>query len=144
MRRLRRVPNGPRPAKPPFGLSLRVEDKRRSREDRTPSGGAWAFAPGDAIYIGRSERRVQQDAAADGTADDSVSEATVLRYDPDTAFAVRLGAVEVFEPRRKSIRSLPFCAVQVVPTGLRCETGGFAGDACPATNLLAAAADYVI
>ena len=34
--------------------------------------------------------------------------------------------------------------MQVVPTGLRCEIGRFAGDACPATNLLAAAADYVI
>jgi hypothetical protein len=34
--------------------------------------------------------------------------------------------------------------VQIVPTGIRCEFGGFAGDACPATNLLASAANFVV
>jgi hypothetical protein len=34
--------------------------------------------------------------------------------------------------------------VNVVPTGVRCEFGGYAGDACPATNLLASAADVLI
>jgi hypothetical protein len=32
----------------------------------------------------------------------------------------------------------------VVPTGIRCELGGFAGDACPATNLLSAAVDDLV
>ncbi|RMH15201.1 MAG: DUF3326 domain-containing protein [Acidobacteria bacterium] len=34
--------------------------------------------------------------------------------------------------------------VSIVPTGVGCEVGGYAGDAAPATRLLAAAADYVI
>ena len=34
--------------------------------------------------------------------------------------------------------------VSIVPTGVGCELGGYAGDAAPATNLLAAAADYVV
>ena len=34
--------------------------------------------------------------------------------------------------------------VSVIPTGIGCELGGYAGDAAPATNLLAAAADYLI
>jgi hypothetical protein len=34
--------------------------------------------------------------------------------------------------------------VSIVPTGVGCELGGYAGDAAPATNLLAAAADHVI
>src|SRR4051812_145066 len=32
--------------------------------------------------------------------------------------------------------------VSVIPTGIGCELGGYAGDAAPATNLLAAAGDY--
>jgi Protein of unknown function (DUF3326) len=34
--------------------------------------------------------------------------------------------------------------LNVAPTGVGCSIGGFAGDAAPATNLLAAAADYLI
>jgi len=34
--------------------------------------------------------------------------------------------------------------VQIVPTGLRCEFGGYAGDASPATNLLAATVDFLV
>lgn len=37
------------------------------------------------------------------------------------------------------------CAVvSIIPTGVGCELGGYAGDAAPATNLLAAATDYLI
>lgn len=38
----------------------------------------------------------------------------------------------------------PFVAVQIVPTGIGCEIGGFAGDATPATNLLAAACEVLL
>ncbi|MEM6404912.1 MAG: DUF3326 domain-containing protein, partial [Cyanobacteria bacterium P01_D01_bin.116] len=31
----------------------------------------------------------------------------------------------------------PFVAVSIIPTGVRAEIGGFAGDATPSTNLLA-------
>lgn len=34
--------------------------------------------------------------------------------------------------------------VSIVPTGVGCELGGYAGDAAPATNLLAAACDYLV
>jgi len=34
--------------------------------------------------------------------------------------------------------------VQIIPTGIRCEFGGFAGDATPVTNLLAAAVDFLV
>ncbi len=44
-------------------------------------------------------------------------------------------------PRRRSSR---FVVASIVPTGLRAEFGGFAGDATPVTNLMAKACDYLI
>ncbi len=38
----------------------------------------------------------------------------------------------------------PFVAVSIIPTGVRAEIGGFAGDATPSVNLLAKACDYLI
>ncbi|MCP2730504.1 DUF3326 domain-containing protein [Limnofasciculus baicalensis] len=38
----------------------------------------------------------------------------------------------------------PFVAVSIVPTGVRAEIGGFAGDATPSVNLLAKACDYLV
>ncbi|OGG02140.1 MAG: hypothetical protein A3F83_02435 [Candidatus Glassbacteria bacterium RIFCSPLOWO2_12_FULL_58_11] len=38
----------------------------------------------------------------------------------------------------------PFVALSIIPTGVRAEIGGFAGDATPSTNLLARACDYLI
>jgi hypothetical protein len=38
----------------------------------------------------------------------------------------------------------PFIAVHIVPTGVGAETGGYAGDATPATNAMAAVADVVL
>ncbi len=54
------------------------------------------------------------------------------------------GRPELLAPRVKAHQARRFAVVQVVPTGVRCELGGYAGDACPATNLLAAAADAVV
>ena len=34
--------------------------------------------------------------------------------------------------------------VSIIPTGIGCELGGYAGDAAPSTNLLATAADYLV
>ncbi len=34
--------------------------------------------------------------------------------------------------------------VSIIPTGVGCEIGGYAGDAAPVTNLLSAAADYLV
>lgn len=46
--------------------------------------------------------------------------------------------------RRQRVCSKPFVAVSIIPTGVRAEIGGFAGDATPSTNLLAAACDYLV
>jgi len=40
---------------------------------------------------------------------------------------------------RQRVSSQPFVAVSIIPTGVRAEIGGFAGDATPSTNLLGAA-----
>jgi hypothetical protein len=71
-------------------------------------------------------------------------EATLVRCAPGEAVAERLARSEILEPRRRERETRPFTVVQIVPTGVGCEIGGFAGDAGPATNLLAAAADLLV
>jgi hypothetical protein len=75
---------------------------------------------------------------------EAVIESTFLDLDAKDPYRERLTDVELTSPRRKDHQEEKFAVVQIVPTGVRCEIGGFAGDACPATNLLAAAADVVI
>lgn len=53
------------------------------------------------------------------------------------------GSLWQFQPRRRE-RTERFVALHVVPTGIRAEIGGFAGDATPATNLLASTCDYLL
>jgi hypothetical protein len=67
----------------------------------------------------------------------AIAEATVLVYEG-------LGAAALLAPRRREREAHPFAVVNVVPTGVRCEIGGYAGDACPVTNLLASAADVLL
>lgn len=45
---------------------------------------------------------------------------------------------------RQKTSNKPFVAVSIIPTGVRAEIGGFAGDATPSTNLLASACDYLV
>lgn len=45
---------------------------------------------------------------------------------------------------RQTSSSKPFVAVSIIPTGVRAEIGGFAGDATPSVNLLAKACDYLV
>ena len=45
---------------------------------------------------------------------------------------------------RQAASTKPFVAVSIIPTGVRAEIGGFAGDATPSTNLLASACDYLV
>lgn len=71
-------------------------------------------------------------------------EATVVEVDAGHRFASRFANVEVYAPRKKTHQAQPFVAVQIIPTGVRCEFGGYAGDAGPATNLLAATADFLV
>ncbi|MGQ0719550.1 MAG: DUF3326 domain-containing protein [Pseudonocardiales bacterium] len=68
-------------------------------------------------------------------------ELTALRgADPSTQ---KWGSLWQFRPRRQE-RTERFVALHVVPTGIRAEIGGFAGDATPATNLLASTCDYLL
>jgi len=78
------------------------------------------------------------------TEKEAVIESTFVELDPRDPYRERFSDIELTSPRRKDHQDEKFAVVQIVPTGVRCEIGGFAGDACPATNLLAAAADVVI
>jgi len=71
-------------------------------------------------------------------------EASILQYDPQSSYSKRLHHIEILHPRKKSYQHSSFGVVQIIPTGILCEFGGFAGDACPATNLLAATADFLV
>jgi hypothetical protein len=78
------------------------------------------------------------------TDSEAVIESTFVDLDPRDPYRERFADIELISPRRKDHQDAAFAVVQVIPTGVRCEIGGFAGDACPATNLLASAADVVI
>ena len=73
-----------------------------------------------------------------------VIESTILKFAPEDKHAAKLETIEVLDPRRKTFQNQPFAAVQIIPTGIRCEFGGFAGDASPVTNLLASAVDFLV
>ena len=45
---------------------------------------------------------------------------------------------------RQQVSNQPFVVASIIPTGVRAEIGGFAGDATPSTNLLASACDYLV
>jgi hypothetical protein len=75
---------------------------------------------------------------------EALVETTFVELHPGDPYHDRFREVELAAPRRKQHQAPTFAVVQIVPTGVRCEIGGFAGDACPATNLLAAAADVLI
>ncbi|MFN7926212.1 MAG: DUF3326 domain-containing protein [Bryobacteraceae bacterium] len=79
----------------------------------------------------------------DATASNVTIEATVVRFERGP-WTETLAEIEILSPRRKKPGNGRFCAVQIIPTGVRCEFGGYAGDATPATNLLAAATDYLV
>ena len=74
----------------------------------------------------------------------AVVEATVVRFDSEHRYAKSLSTIELFGPRRKTFQAQPFGVVQIIPTGVGCEIGGYAGDACPVTNLLASVVDVLV
>ena len=80
----------------------------------------------------------------DLTAEQVLIESTILTFDSQHRYAKTLSNIEILEPRRKAFQARPFGVVQIIPTGIRCEFGGFAGDATPVTNLLAAAVDFLV
>lgn len=76
---------------------------------------------------------------------DFTVEATIVRFDAHDRHASLFRNVEILNPRaRGEVQARPFVAVQIMPTGVRCEFGGFAGDGCPVTNLLASSVDYLV
>lgn len=68
------------------------------------------------------------------TTDEIVFEATTWSESVDDAAAPDLAR---YYPGKSAV-------LNVVPTGIGCSIGGFAGDAAPITNLLASTADYLI
>ena len=81
----------------------------------------------------------------DVTAREIVIEATVVEFDANSDYADCLSRIEILQPRKKPFQAEAFGVVQIIPTGIRCEFGGFAcGDACPVTNLLASTADFLV
>lgn len=75
---------------------------------------------------------------------DVVVEATLVLFEKDEPFSESLTENELLSPRKRTHQADKFGIVQIIPTGIRCDFGGYAGDATPATNLLAKAADFVI
>jgi hypothetical protein len=73
-----------------------------------------------------------------------VIEVTTLRFGMDNKYAEQLSQVELMTPKRKAFQASPYGVVQIVPTGVGCEIGGFAGDASPVTNLLASTVDFLV
>jgi hypothetical protein len=78
------------------------------------------------------------------TKDNIVIEATIVKYSKNDKYASFFQNIEITDPHKKMHQASPFVVVQVIPTGILCEIGGFAGDATPATNLLASAVDLLI
>ncbi len=67
--------------------------------------------------------------------------------DQEIIVEATLAEGEMFAPETVADRAwYPGRAVVVnlVPTGIGCDLGGYAGDAAPATNLMAATADYLV
>jgi hypothetical protein len=116
--------------------TLRIQVKRR---------GDWLSAVAPAFGRALGENHYPLRFSIVGVAgEEVVIECAGLRFGADHRYADRLRAIEILAPRKKLFQARPFGVVQIIPTGIRCEFGGFAGDACPATNLLAATADFLV
>jgi Protein of unknown function (DUF3326) len=112
-----------------------------------PRGGTNSWLERVAGALGtqsRAGRHPLRSAIVRVTDSDALIESTFVEIDPGDPYQDRFTEVELTGARRKNHQDAKFAVVQVVPTGVRCEFGGYAGDACPATNLLAAAADVVV
>jgi hypothetical protein len=125
------------------GLAMRIANAVHSVSRSGPS--TWLERLASALSAqSRAGRYPLRSAIVRVTDNDALIESTFIEFDPGDPYQDRFTEVELTGARRKNHQEATFAVVQVVPTGLRCEIGGYAGDACPATNLLAAAADIVI
>jgi hypothetical protein len=92
----------------------------------------------------RAGRHALRSAIVRVTDHDAQIESTFVEFDAGDPYQDRFTELPLAGACRKDHQAPQFAVVQIVPTGVRCEFGGYAGDACPATNLLAAAADLVV
>jgi hypothetical protein len=112
---------------------------------RRPIAGTWLERVASALSVELHAGRYPLRAAIAKVNDDAaLIESTLVEFDSGDRIRQRFTGVELIAPRRKHYQDAKFAVVQIVPTGVRCEIGGYAGDACPVTNLLAASADLVI
>jgi hypothetical protein len=110
-----------------------------------PSESPWlmAMSRGVASALGSNSYPLRL-SIVEARAREVVVEATIIRFDASDPYARTFRNIEILNPLKKSLQAPPFVAVQIIPTGVKCEFGGFAGDACPVTNLLASAVDYLV
>jgi hypothetical protein len=112
-----------------------------------PRGGPATWLEKLASALGaqsRAGRHALRSAIVRVTDHDGQIETTFVEFDAGDPYQDRFTALPLAGAQRKQYQADKFAVVQIVPTGVRCEFGGYAGDACPATNLLAAAADIVV
>jgi hypothetical protein len=112
-----------------------------------PRGGTASWLEKVAAALGaqsRAGRHALRSAIVRVTDHDAQIESTFVEFDPGDPYQDHFSELPLAGAQRKDHQAAQFAVVQIVPTGVRCEFGGYAGDACPATNLLAAAADVVI
>lgn len=105
-----------------------------NRQYRLKKSGLDGFQSLPEAVIKEAGKKVLRWYVAEVTSDEIVFEATTWSGSVDEA---TVPASARYYPGKSAV-------VSVVPTGIGCSIGGFAGDAAPITNLLASTADYLI
>lgn len=122
---------------------MRIENVTYNFRRRT--NGSWLEALSEPLAAELGQSRYPLRFSIVAVQEEQVTvEATTLRYSAGSAYTEPLQWIEALHPRKKTFQAQPFGLVQVIPTGIRCEFGGFAGDGTPVTNLLASASDFIV
>ena len=111
----------------------------------SPTRGTWLNALSSAVSQELGEQAYPLRLSIVSVTDQAaLAEVTVLVLTDGETETLGIDSAAIFAPRQKEFQARPFAVVNIVPTGVRCDIGGYAGDACPVTNLLASAADVLI
>lgn len=110
---------------------------------RSTAGWLESIAPAFAAALGPRTYPLRF-SIIDANAREVVIESTIVRFNEGERYCGTFDSIELLHPRRKLFPARPWGVVQIVPTGIRCEFGGFAGDASPVTNLLACGVDFLV
>lgn len=79
------------------------------------------------------------------TENDCILELTVVEINPEQKWFSRLNINSLLSSTPRTHTPLEkFGIVQIIPTGINCSFGGYAGDATPVTNLLSNCCDFVL